>query len=155
MKWVTRPERPKGAKDEVKQARRAKSRPEGPPTRGRARRAPRPLVIGIKCFEIQNALQPGSGFYIKSHLWRLLLLTEYEAIAWFWKKSPSHPESNLQCTQTCILLCFPHQLLDSLARRLTFVGFFQCKRITVELFCSSSLSSSSYNVNNSKLQEHQ
>ena len=29
--WVTRPERPKGVKDEVKQARRAKSRPEGPP----------------------------------------------------------------------------------------------------------------------------
>ena len=28
--WVTRPERPKGAKDEVKQARRAQSRPEGP-----------------------------------------------------------------------------------------------------------------------------
>ena len=26
--WVTRPERPKGAKDEVKQAQRAKSRPE-------------------------------------------------------------------------------------------------------------------------------
>ena len=31
--WVTRPERPKGAKDEVKDARRAQSRPEGPPTR--------------------------------------------------------------------------------------------------------------------------
>ena len=32
LTWVTRSERPKGAKDEVKQARRAKSRPEGPPT---------------------------------------------------------------------------------------------------------------------------
>ena len=31
--WVTRPERSKGAKDEVKQARRAQSRPEGPPAR--------------------------------------------------------------------------------------------------------------------------
>ena len=31
--WVTRPERPKGAKDEVKEARRAKRRPEGPQTR--------------------------------------------------------------------------------------------------------------------------
>ena len=31
--WVTRPERPKGAKDEVKEAQRAKSRPEGPQTR--------------------------------------------------------------------------------------------------------------------------
>ena len=31
--WVTRPERPKGVKDEVKQARRAKSRPEGLPSR--------------------------------------------------------------------------------------------------------------------------
>ena len=28
--WVTRPERPKGVKDEVKQARRAKSGPAGP-----------------------------------------------------------------------------------------------------------------------------
>ena len=28
--WVTRPERPKGAKDKVKQAQRAQSRPEGP-----------------------------------------------------------------------------------------------------------------------------
>ena len=28
--WVTRPERPKGAKDEVKEARKAKSRPVGP-----------------------------------------------------------------------------------------------------------------------------
>ena len=28
--WVTRPERPKGAKDDVKQARRAQSRPGGP-----------------------------------------------------------------------------------------------------------------------------
>ena len=31
--WVTRPERLKGAKDEVKEARRAKRRPEGPQTR--------------------------------------------------------------------------------------------------------------------------
>ena len=31
--WVTRSERPKGAKDEVKDARRAKSRPEGLPTK--------------------------------------------------------------------------------------------------------------------------
>ena len=31
--WVTRPECPKGAKDEVKQARRAQSRPEGPQAR--------------------------------------------------------------------------------------------------------------------------
>ena len=31
--WVTRPEHPKGAKGEVKEARRAKSRPEGPQTR--------------------------------------------------------------------------------------------------------------------------
>ena len=37
---VTRPERPKGAKDEVKQARRAKSRPEGPQTRGRGAEGP-------------------------------------------------------------------------------------------------------------------
>ena len=28
--WITRPERPKGVKDEVKQARRAQSRPVGP-----------------------------------------------------------------------------------------------------------------------------
>ena len=28
--WVTRPERPKGVKDVIKQARRAQSRPEGP-----------------------------------------------------------------------------------------------------------------------------
>ena len=38
--WVTRPERPKGVKDEVKQARRAKSRPEGPPARSRAPEGP-------------------------------------------------------------------------------------------------------------------
>ena len=31
--WVTRLERPKGVKDEVKQARRAQSRPEGPQAR--------------------------------------------------------------------------------------------------------------------------
>ena len=28
--WVTRPQRPKGVKDVIKQARRAQSRPEGP-----------------------------------------------------------------------------------------------------------------------------
>ena len=28
--WVTRPERPKGVKDVIKQTRRAQSRPEGP-----------------------------------------------------------------------------------------------------------------------------
>ena len=38
--WVTRPERPKGVKDEVKQARRAKSRPELPPARSRAPEGP-------------------------------------------------------------------------------------------------------------------
>ena len=38
--WVTRPERPKGAKDEVKQARRAQSRPEGPQARSRAPEGP-------------------------------------------------------------------------------------------------------------------
>ena len=38
--WVTRPERPKGAKDEVKQARRAQSRPEGPPPRSRGPEGP-------------------------------------------------------------------------------------------------------------------
>ena len=38
--WVTRPERPKGVKDEVKQARGAKSRPEGPPARSRAPEGP-------------------------------------------------------------------------------------------------------------------
>ena len=31
--WVTRPERPKGVKDVIKQARRAQSRPEGPQPR--------------------------------------------------------------------------------------------------------------------------
>ena len=35
--WVTRRERPKGAKDEVKQA---QSRPEGPPARSRALEGP-------------------------------------------------------------------------------------------------------------------
>ena len=38
--WVTRPERPKGVKAEVKQARRAQSRPEGPPARSRAPEGP-------------------------------------------------------------------------------------------------------------------
>ena len=38
--WVTRPERPKGAKDEVKQARRAQSRPEGPQARSRGPEGP-------------------------------------------------------------------------------------------------------------------
>ena len=38
--WVTRPERPKGVKDEVKQARRAQSRPEGPQTRSRGPTGP-------------------------------------------------------------------------------------------------------------------
>ena len=42
--WVTWPERPKGVKDEVKQARRAKSWPEGPPARSRAPGGPRLLV---------------------------------------------------------------------------------------------------------------
>ena len=41
--WVTRPECLKGAKDEVKQAQRAQSRPGGPIEVG-ARRAPRLLV---------------------------------------------------------------------------------------------------------------
>ena len=38
--WVTRHERPKGAKDEVKDAQRAKSRPEGLPTRSRGPTGP-------------------------------------------------------------------------------------------------------------------
>ena len=38
--WVTRPERPKGAKDDVKQARRAQSRPEGPQARSRGPEGP-------------------------------------------------------------------------------------------------------------------
>ena len=38
--WVTRPERPKGAKDEVKQARRAQSRPKGPQARSRGPTGP-------------------------------------------------------------------------------------------------------------------
>ena len=38
--WVTRPERQKGVKDKVKQARRAKSWPEGPPARSRAPEGP-------------------------------------------------------------------------------------------------------------------
>ena len=38
--WIARPERPKGVKDEVKQARRAQSRPEGPPARSRAPEGP-------------------------------------------------------------------------------------------------------------------
>ena len=36
--WVTRPERPKGAKDEVK-------RPQGPPARSRGPEGPRLLVV--------------------------------------------------------------------------------------------------------------
>ena len=42
--WVTRPERPKGAKDEVKVVQRAKRRPEGPQTRSWA---PKLLVSSI------------------------------------------------------------------------------------------------------------
>ena len=38
--WVTRPERPKGVKDVIKQARRAKSRPEGPQARSRGPEGP-------------------------------------------------------------------------------------------------------------------
>ena len=38
--WVTRPEHPKGVKDEVKQARRAQSRPEWPQARSRAPEGP-------------------------------------------------------------------------------------------------------------------
>ena len=37
---VTRPERQKGAKDEVKQARRARSCPEGPPARSQGPEGP-------------------------------------------------------------------------------------------------------------------
>ena len=37
MAWVARPERPKGAKDEVKQA---QSRPEGPQARSRGPEGP-------------------------------------------------------------------------------------------------------------------
>ena len=42
--WVTRPERPKGPKDEVKQARRAKRVAEGHQLEIGAQRAPRFLV---------------------------------------------------------------------------------------------------------------
>ena len=45
--WVTRPERPKGAKDEVKQARRAQSRPEGPQARSRAPEGPQTSSLMI------------------------------------------------------------------------------------------------------------
>ena len=45
--WVTRSEHSKGAKDEVKDARRAKSWPEGPPTRSRGPMGPRLLVFNI------------------------------------------------------------------------------------------------------------
>ena len=55
--WVTQPERPKGVKDEVKQAQRAQSQPKGPPAR-----APKLLVHDIfvgKC-----------TFLWKSFVWR-------------------------------------------------------------------------------------
>merc|ERR1712051_807166 len=45
--WVTRPESPKGAKDEVKQARRAQSRPEGPQARSRAPEGPQTSSVFI------------------------------------------------------------------------------------------------------------
>ena len=35
--WVTRPERPKGVKDVIKQDRRVQSRPEGPQPRSRGK----------------------------------------------------------------------------------------------------------------------
>ena len=38
--WVTRPERPKGVKDVIKQAQRAQSRPEGPQPRSRGPEGP-------------------------------------------------------------------------------------------------------------------
>ena len=49
--WVTRPERPKGVKDEVKQARRAQSRLKGRQLEVGPRRGPRLLVYiyGHKC----------------------------------------------------------------------------------------------------------
>ena len=52
--WVTRPERPKGAKDDVKQARRAQSWPEGPQPRSRGPEGP----------------QTSSGLYFQLHIFR-------------------------------------------------------------------------------------
>ena len=46
--WVTRPERPKGGKDEVK-------RPEGPPTRSRGPEGPKTSI-----FEYLNLLVGGA-----------------------------------------------------------------------------------------------
>ena len=53
---VTRPERPKGAKDEVKQARRAQSRPIGPQTRSWGPEGPLNFytVYWGKCFLSKN-----------------------------------------------------------------------------------------------------
>ena len=38
--WATRPERPKGVRDEVKQNQRVQSRPKGPPARSRSPEGP-------------------------------------------------------------------------------------------------------------------
>ena len=74
--WVTRPERPKGAKDEVK-------RPEGPPTRSQGPEGPLTSSIGNIFYlfsPIGNIIQPfgpselrdtwrASAQVVTSHQW--------------------------------------------------------------------------------------
>merc|ERR550532_503239 len=48
--WVTRPERPKGVKDVIKQARRAQSRPEGPQPRSRGPEGPKTSSMIYICW---------------------------------------------------------------------------------------------------------
>ena len=61
--WVTHPERPKGVKDEVKDAKRAKSRPEGPPTRSWGPGPPKFLVRDIFSQNVsQGTLQAAEIF---------------------------------------------------------------------------------------------
>ena len=89
--WVTRPERPKGAKDEVKEARRAKRGPKGRRLEVGARRAPKLLVSYKKDISSVNKYNKHDKYYILE------------------VKGPSGPQ---------LLVCGPSGLLDFVLRAL-------------------------------------
>ena len=102
--WVTRPERPEGAKDEVKQARRAKSRAEGPPTRGRGPEGPQTSSL------YRVSLKKGTFLILFLFLFQKLDFT-FSHVFWnqnFEPVSSSHSNnihSESELPQKCMHIC--------------------------------------------------
>ena len=91
--WVTRPERPKVAKDEVKQARRAQSQPEGPPARSRGPEGPYTSIVSklsrpASIWESVNNVFAESvreGGTITCFTWQRLTMSKRQRLKLWWQ----------------------------------------------------------------------